>query len=359
MKHSRIVAIAVLLLALVAILAACGGEPTPAPTDTVPPPTSTPMPPAELSLDELSSPSDLTSYRANITMRISGTDAGEAIDTSLEFLMEYTGEPQAQHIRMSGQGMEEIESMGVVDMYQVEDTTYIQFGDQWLSVPTTDEITATMGIIQPQDLLDDTCGWQQQGYTEYEGIETQHWTLSTVDVQSCMTAENMGGIGNITEASGSLYLTKDGKHIVHMDMILAGSQLEASLGGEGQVLDEGRMEITFDVRDINQPLTIEVPQEALASGALPEDIPIPEDAEELTNAFGVITYKTAQTPAEISEYYRAQMPANGWTEVSAEELSGMFMLEYSKEGRTVTMTINADEDSGRTSVLIEVAEPES
>jgi len=53
------------------------------------------------------------------------------------------------------------------------------------------------------------------------------------------------------------------------------------------------------------------------------------------------------------------MPANGWTEVSAEDLSGMFMLEYSKDGRTVNLTINADDDSGMTSVLIVIEEPES
>ncbi|HSJ54507.1 MAG TPA: DUF6612 family protein [Anaerolineae bacterium] len=387
MKHARTLIVALLLFALVAILAACGGEPAPADTAVAPeattapaatntavPPTDAPDPTAEtaveeptaasqegtgLNLDELSAPSDLSSYRATMTMRISGTEAGETVDGTLEFLMEYTSEPQAQHIQMSGSGMEEVESTGVIDMYQLEDNTYVQFGDQWLSVPTTEEMTANMGLIEPDDLLDDTCGWEQQGDTDYEGIQTQHWTLSTEDAADCMTAEMMGGVGNISEASGDLYVAEEGNYIVHMEVVLTGTEIAAAMGTEDQVLDDGTMEITFDMRDVNQPFTIEIPEEALASGTLPEDLPIPEDAEELSNAFGMISYNTAQTPAEINDYYKAEMPANGWTEVSAEELSGMFMLEYSKDGRTANLTINTDDDSGNTSVLIIIEEPES
>lgn len=394
MRHTRSIVITLLLFALVAVLAACGGEPepaatavepaattapesttAPAPTDTpVPPPTDVPEPTAEtsveepveespeeaagLNLDDLSSASDLTSYRATMTMNVSGNQAGEAVDSSLEFLMEYTSDPQAQHIQMIGLGVEGIDSEGAVDMYQVEGTTYVQFGDQWLSMPSTDEMSADMGLIEPDDLLDDTCGWKQQDDSDYEGIETLHYTLSTEDAKECMTAEMWGQAGEITEASGELHVAKDGNYIVHMQMILVGTGLEADMGTEEEVLDDGRIEITFNMRDVNQPFTIEIPEEALASGEMPEDLPIPEGAEEVSNAFGMITYSTAQTPAEISDYYKAQMPANGWTEVSAEEFSGMFMLEYSKEGRTASVTINAD-DSGKTSVLIMIEEPES
>jgi hypothetical protein len=365
MKVARTSTRGLLPFALVAVLATCGAQPTVAPTATVPPPTDTPEPTAATplggsgpSLDEIADPSELSSYRATITMRITGTDAGETVDGSLEFLMEYTSDPLAQHIRMSGRGVEEVESTGTVDMYQLEDTTYVQFGDQWLSIPTTEDIASNMGIIRPDDLLEDTCGWQQQADSRYEGIEAYHWTLSTEDARECMAVEGMAGIGSLTEASGDLYVAKEGNYIVHMRMVLAGSDLEANLGSEEQVLEQGRMEVIFDMRDVNQPFIIEIPEEALASGTLPDDLPIPGDAEELSNAFGMITYKTSQSPAEINDYYRSQLPANGWTEVNAEQMSDLFMLEYTKDGRTLNLTINSD-DTGKTSVLIIAEEPES
>lgn len=387
MTHSRTIAVALLLFTLVAMLAACGGaEPTlaptaaprdtTAPTDTPVPPTDTPQPAeettpgetseaspegTELNPEDLAAPSALTSYRATMRMTVSGTEAGEAVDSSLEFFTEYTSEPEVLHVQMSGEGVAETDTTGTgsVDMYQLADTTYIQFGDQWLSVPTSAETAANTSIIEPDQLLGDTCGWQQQADTEYEGIDAYHWTMSTEDVKSCTSTEMLGAMGDIAEASGELYVAKEGNYVIHMEMVLAGEEFEATLGTEDQVMDEGRMEITFDMRDVNEPFTIEIPAEALASGSLPEDIPVPEDAEELSNAFGMITYKTTRTPAEMNEYYKTELSRLGWTEVSAAEYSGVFMLEYSREGRTASVNINADEDSGKTSVLIMIQEPES
>jgi hypothetical protein len=67
----------------------------------------------------------------------------------------------------------------------------------------------------------------------------------------------------------------------------------------------------------------------------------------------------AQTPAEISEYYKAQMPNNGWTEISAGEISGAFQLKFSKDGRTANLTIEGNDELGKTSVLIVVYNQES
>lgn len=392
MKHTKSIMVALLLFALVASLAACGAEPEPAatavepaattapepttappPTDTsAPPPTDVPEPTAEtpvqapeeelpegagLNLGELSSSSELSSYRATMTMKVSGTRGGEAVENSMVILMEYTSDPQVQHIQMTGQLMEGVDTGGVIEMYQVEGTTYIQFGDQWLSVPSSEEMSANMAFVDPDDLIDDNCGWKQQRDTDYEGIETLHYTLSTEDAKKCMAAEKWAEASDLTEASGELYVAKDGNYIVHMEMLLAGTGLEADLGTEEELLDDGRMEIIFDMRDVNQPFTIDIPEDALASGQMPEDVPIPEGAAEVSNAFGMITYNTTQTPAEISDYYKAQMPANGWTEVSVQDFSGMFMLEYSKDGRTANFTITGD-DSGETSVLIMLQEPE-
>jgi hypothetical protein len=48
------------------------------------------------------------------------------------------------------------------------------------------------------------------------------------------------------------------------------------------------------------------------------------------------------------------MPSYGWTQVNAEEYGGMVVLNYAKGGRTASLMIGTDQETGLTSVLITV-----
>jgi hypothetical protein len=388
MKNSKMILILILLTSLTLGLVACGGEPeptavveaepatatplpptdTPTPTDTpAPTDTSEPVEPTEaepgaeaeaLNLEEIGTPSDLSSYRADMTISISGTEQGEAVAGTVSFLTEYTADPLAQHVVISSEGLEGAEEMQGIEMYQVEGTTYLRFEDSWLSVPATEDVLAAAGLIQPEDVLEETCGWKKEGDTEYNGIQVEHWTTSKEEMEGCMAAEQLADMGELTAASGELYVAAEENYVVHMSFVFEGRDMTAALGTEDQVLDEGRMEFTFDMRDVNEPFVIELPEEALASSSLPEDIPFPDDAQEVANAFGMITFNSPSSAAEVADFYKAEMPLNGWTEVNVSDISGMFMMEYSKDGRTASLMISSDEDTGLTSVMITVQEEE-
>lgn len=388
MRNSRTILTLILLASLALGLAACGGESEPADGPQAEPATATPLPPtetlsptstpaptdtsepadtvgteagagtAELDLDELGTLGDLSSYRGDLTISVSGTDQGEALAGSLSFLIEYTKDPLGQHIVISAEGFEDAESVQGIEMYQVDDMAYLQLGEEWLSLPATEDILAGTGFIQPEDILDNLCGWKQGGDTEYDGIPVHHWTTGKEDMEACMTAEELAAIGQLSAASADLYTAVDGGYIAHLNVIFEGQNLEVGLGADDQVLDEGRVEFTFSVKDVNQPFTIELPEDALAAGSLPEDIPFPADAEDLANAFGMITFNSPSSVAEVADFYKTEMPRNGWTEVSASEVSGMFMMEYSKDDRTASIMISSDEDTGLTSAMLTIQEGE-
>lgn len=385
MKNVRGILILILLASLALGLAACGSEPeptavseeepatatsvpatdTPAPTDT-PVPTDTPAPepeqqPAEeeaeeLDLGQLGTPNDLASYRASTSISISGTEEGQPVEGTVSFLIEYTSDPLAQHLVMSGEGFEESGSMEGIEMYMVSDMAYLKMGEQWLSVPATEDMLADAGFLRPEEILEDTCGWNKESDTEYNGIPVHHWTTSKEDMEACLAAEDLAGFGELTAASGDLYTAIDGEYVVHMSLVYEGKDMEGVLGNEDQVLEEGRMEFTFSLSDVNEPFVIELPAEALASSSLPEDIPFPEDAQEIANAFGFITFNSPSTVAVVADFYRAEMPQNGWTEDSVSEVSGMFMMEYSKDGRAASLMISGDEETGLTSVMLTIQE---
>jgi hypothetical protein len=335
--------------------------PTTAPTDTAAPePTDTseaetPTKGAELNLDDVAMPDDLSSYRSTMRLSTSGTGAEGETGGVLEFSIEYTREPLAQHIVISGEGFDQTGEAGTMEMYQVEDTAYINLGDQWMSMPATESILAEAGTIDPEDMLDDTCGWRDAGRSEYNGVSAHYWTLSADDLKACMAAEAFTDMGEITDASGELYVAEDGNYIIYMELTLEGSNLVMGMGSEEEEVDQGRIDFTYEMTDVNEPITIELPEEASSSGQLPEDIPVPEDAEEVSFMFGMITFNSASSPAELADYYQTQMPLNGWSESSVSEVSGMYMLEYTQDGRTTSLIIN-EGDTGGSSVMITIEE---
>lgn len=376
MRNLRwLLGLSVLLLTLG--LAACGGTDEPAsvpgPSDTSSPPEASPVPTetqstaspepevssggeaGELDIAGLSRATDLGSYRSTSTLYAEGIDNGQPIQGSIEFLTEYTHEPLAQHIVISSQGFEGSEEALRTDMYVLQENTFMQVGDEWFSSPADgDPSVNDAGLMTSADMLDGTCGWIRQGTVEHDGLTVDHWTLTHEDLVACITAEKLAEMGGITDASGDLYVTVDGNHIVHLDLVFKGQDLALGVGSAEDRVEEGLVRFTFEMTDINQPFTIQVPEAALASGAMPEDIPVPEDAEQLSNLFGMITFLSAATPRQVANHFETGMPGYGWTQVSADEFGGTIALEYAKGGRTASLMIGTDQETGLTSVLITV-----
>ena len=268
-------------------------------------------------------------------------------------MIEYTRDPLAQHIVISSQGFEGSEEPIRTEMYILEDTTYMNFGEGWLgTLGEGDEPTGDAGLVTSADLLSGTCGWKRQGTLEHNGVTVYRWTLAYSDLAACITAEDLAEMGGIRNANGDLYVTMDNNHIVHLDLAFEGQGLALGVGSAEDRVEEGFIRFTFEMADMDQPFTIQVPEAALASNTMPQDIPIPEDAEELSNLFGMITYLSAATPQEVADQYKSGMPSYGWTQVSADDFGGTFMLAYSKGTRTASVVISTDPDTSQTSVLI-------
>jgi hypothetical protein len=288
-------------------------------------------------------------------MVITALENDQQVEQALEFSIEYTSEPKAQHVTISGTAFGDQETAGTIETYLIEDTMYTKLDDQWMSFPATESDFGTEGLLDPDDMIDDTCGWKKQERTDIDGVPSQHWTLSYADLEACATATELTGLGELTDAGGDIYLALDGGYVTQMDIYYVGENLALELGEteEGQVIQ--RVDFHYTVTDANEPFTIELPEEAQASSALPEDIPVPDDAEQLNNMFGMILFASASTPSEVSEFYKTAMPDYGWTEASSSEMAGMYMLEFTKEDKTASLIINTD-DEGKTSVMITIQE---
>ena len=388
MKKRKWLVLAILLAAALLVVVACGGadeaaapaptEPAPAPTNTPVPPTDTPVPPTDtpipptdtaepsdepsedagdgLNLADLASPDQMDSYRSVMTISMEGSDNGGVIEGSIQLVVEHTSNPPAQHIVMSAEGIEGAEQFGNIEMYVVEDTMYIQLGEQWMSTPVEGDPLADMALPSSEELLDDTCGWERQADTEIDGAKVEHWSITKASLEECPAGQDLLEIGDLSDLNGDLYISVEENYVVRMDMLFEGTNLDMGLGAADDAMDTGRIQVTMELVDVNEPFSIELPPEAESDSGLPADIPVPDDAEQVSSMMGMITFESASEPAVISEFYQSEMPSQDWEEVSAEEVAGMYMLEYSKEGRSANIMISHDEDTGKTSVLLTVVE---
>jgi hypothetical protein len=242
-----------------------------------------------------------------------------------------------------------------VEWYQVGDTMYMDLGTgNWVSVPASEGEDLAAGLVTPDALLDDTCGWQSQGTTTLDGIQVERWTTTKAQMNACMPAGQMTGIGNLTDAGGEILVALDGSYVAQMDFFFAGTDLDLGISATDQPMGEGRLDFSYKLTDVNQPFTIDLPEGAQAAASGPEDVPIPANAQEVTNmGGGLITFTSPDPPTQLADYYKAQMPGFGWSEVSADDLGAMVMLEFTKEGKSASFMLQPD-DAGGTSALITV-----
>ncbi len=387
MKQLKWLLLFILLASLALGLAACGGdeEPTSPPvvestqvSDETPteqpssgeptqaPDTAEPTETAEVveeeqeeepfDLSSLSSTAELTSYRSAMRITTLVDTDGQEEEQTLEIVIEYTSEPKAQHMMMSGGELAAAEDE-TIDMYYVGGTMYMKMGGQWLSIPASEEEIDSDAIITPDSLLSDLCGWQDEGREEINGVRVRHWSFTKEDYDKCALLEDLTILGELTDAGGDLYVAEDDNYVALMDLFYEGEDLDLGFGQAEEGTTARRIEIRYEMTDVNVPFTIEVPAEALEASALPEDIPYPEDAVDVNNMFGMITFTSALGPEAVFEFYKAEMPNNGWTQNSAEAMTGLWMMEYAKGDRTASIMISED-DAGNASVMITLTEPE-
>jgi hypothetical protein len=346
-----------------ALEAAATDTPQPEPTTAVEAgPTDEPEPPAPPADDEepgtpsLADLSQFSSYRSNMRILITGTKDGEPVEENIEFTVEYTAEPLAQHIYIKGAALEVEDEIGEMEMYQMEDMMYFSIEGEWFSVPAEEGELGTEGILTPDDLLSETCGWKKKDETEINGVKVQHWEVSKDAMVDCMPPDQLTGMGDLTDAGGDLYVAIDGGYVAQLDIFYEGKNVDLGIQATDEPVDEGRFDIHFAMFDVNVPFTIELPEEAIAGTGMPADIPAPPGAEEITSMFGMISLTAPGEAAEVAEFYQTEMPNNGWTETGADTFGDMYTLEFTKDGRTASFMITYDSDAGKSSVLITVEE---
>jgi len=86
-------------------------------------------------------------------------------------------------------------------------------------------------------------------------------------------------------------------------------------------------------------------------GSAPEDVPVIPDNSTFFGSEDVVSYMSSVSFADAVDFYKKEMPNNGWSEAPGSvETTGAAVLYFEKEGRKATVTIS--DAGGQTSVQV-------
>jgi hypothetical protein len=217
---------------------------------------------------------------------------------------------------------------------RIGDTMWFQSGDQWVEVSSDDMASsmeetlfslnqATAGLSGDAKLV---------GNEEVNGIATRHYSFDET-----IPGMSLGIYGKI---KGDVWVAEDGDYTVRYVYTAEN--------------DDATYRWDWEVYDINVPFTIEPPAEAQGTR---DDIPLMPDAVNRSSLGAMTSYESESDAAAVIDFYREQMPGQGWSYNEGEStISELFnMLSFSKEDVTVTIMISPN-DGGGTAVIIQAGE---
>jgi hypothetical protein len=269
----------------------------------------------------------LKSYRLRIHWITEAKPGSDTISSTVEIMVAHTSEPLAEEMSFSsGEGDE-------TSIIRIGDKSWYKIEDQWMEV-SSDEMTGFGDMLFTLDSATAGLGGNAKlvGQEEVNGVATRRYSFD----ESIMGQ----ALGAYSKVKGDVWVAVDGDYAVRYAFTAED--------------DEATYQWDWELYDINAPITIEPPAEA--QGAR-DDIPLMTDATEQYSFGTMTTYETASDLTTVVNFYKEQMPTQGWTyDEAGSMVSDQFaMLSFTKEGVTASITVSPLDDGG-TSVIIQAGE---
>jgi len=285
----------------------------------------------------------LTSFRLTWHAEWTSADPDKPESGTWDWVEEYTADPQAHHLSMASPDSNDPAKINTFEIWQIGDTTYMKTSDDQKCLSISSEGSAAdmeKGMFSPS-MLGSIQNATYVGNETINGVPAKHYTYNTRGVA-------LVGLGDI---NGETWVAIDGGYVVKDIVAWKGGAGLFGLGGSSAGTGEGSW--TWELSNVNQAFEIKQAEDCQASAAL--DLPMMPDASEKSQFGEMVTYKTASTVADVVAFYKDKLPAAGWTiEGEPTELGEMSMLSYTKDGKTLSVTVTTSDNT--TQVMLNIGE---
>ncbi len=339
MKHlsSRRWRVVVLILIPLLVSFAClpGGSPTETPTlQTVTVQGELVLGPGAFDLvDTREGLSNLTSYKATLSLAFDGTRDGQPSQWSRTYIMLTTKEPAMRELTLERAG--DLADLAPVFMAEADGAAYERRGENACYANMIEKGYSIADRLEPAGLLFGVIGADIAGSEKVNDTAANHYTFD----------ERAFGHSGLAQSTGEMWVASEGGYIIKY---LVASTGNADYFGDGI---EGTLTWDYELTDVNQPLTIELPADCPAGMV---DAPLLPDASHILNMPSVLSFDTSTSLTEAAAYYQEQIPKLGWEPISEavfSETAGM--LNYQQGGQNMTVTITADAGVTTVNILLE------
>lgn len=231
--------------------------------------------------------SDLSSYRATLTVSFAGVSAGQDMQWSRTYTMLVTQTPPARQLTIEHSE----DSFAPTYIAEVNNTVYERRDG---SACVTKEGAADNTLAEwwePAGFLDSVIGADEAGSETINDVASDHYTFDE-------SAQGMSGI----DSTGELWVASDGGYLVRYTLTTTAG---ADYFGEGI---EGVLSWDYQLNDVNQASVIEIPDDCPPPLL---DVPVMLDAADIFQMPGSISYTTPSTVQEVVSFYAEQVAALG------------------------------------------------
>lgn len=338
----------------------------PAATNTPVPATATPLPPTAtpaaeeevtLSEEQLAALEALDSYRLVVNYTSKGTDSdGNPIDDSAEIVTEYVKDPEARRMTMTfSDSTDPSAAPNSMETYQIGQDMYMYGGEDvgWLRISTEESPFADpeLSMLTSGSIFSDLDQMRRVRPDQaINGIDSRHYQYDEKVLGKIFGDE----MNNIT-ANGDVWVAKDGGFVTKY--LLTVKVNEGSGGLFDPNMTTGTIEMSFELQDVNEDITIELPEEAMASANLsgfdgPFPMPEGSSVQAASSSFTIIN---SDTPvADAITFYDAALADLGWTKDEQGSMAmgeDMASLAFAKDGVQLSLIITLDSNSGKTQIM--------
>jgi hypothetical protein len=282
---------------------------------------------------------NLPSYRASFNIAILAKDQdGNPTSNTVQITQETVNTDNSQHTLLifSGSLVGGTDSEGKYEVYQIEGMSYlVSFDDPANPQCSTFAAGASPikdALLDPKDVIGkmENAKLVKKGES-VNGIKTNHYTYDET---------NLSG-SQFTKAKGDVWVAQEGNYVVKLTGTATGLSLV-------QVKDANAT-ATFDyaIDQVGKVAKIKAPE---FCGSLPADIPLPPNTKVELAIGEIYTLRSTDSSKDVADFYRSQLPNNGWTLGEDNTIGEMVTLHFTKDTRSLDIIINSD--NGSTTIMI-------